>query len=394
MVRDRKLRIMMLAPTPFFTDCGAHVRIYEEARALIRCGHSVRIVTYDSGRDMPDVQTERIAIPALLKKLPFESPWCRPYLDFLVMKQALICAKAFKPHLIHAHLHQGARIGARLKKKLDIPLLFDCQGSLSGELLDQGFVTAGSSLHTFVRRQEQLVNSGPADFIITSSTPLARDLVKQWGVPKNMIWPMIDGVNTSLFRPGQGTEVRVRLKLAPEVPLVVYLGALNRAQGIDTLLSAIVQLKSLGSPLRFLIMGSGDGEYRVKAAELGIERMIIFTGAIDYTKAAIYLAAGDIAVSAKLFQTESNSKLLNYMACGLPTVVFDTPVNRELLGDAGVYAEYGDCSDLAAKLTWLAGNAEERQRLSALGLTQVEQRHTWDNRGRALDEVYRVKLKR
>jgi glycosyltransferase involved in cell wall biosynthesis len=141
-------------------------------------------------------------------------------------------------------------------------------------------------------------------------------------------------------------------------------------------------------------MGSGDGEYRAKAAELGIERMIIFTGAIDYTKAAIYLAAGDIAVSAKLFQTESNSKLLNYMACGLPTVVFDTPVNRELLGDAGVYAEYGDCSDLAAKLTWLAGNAEERQRLRALGLAQVEQRHTWDNRGRALDEVYRVKLKR
>lgn len=384
----------MLAPTPFFTDCGSHVRIYEEARALVRFGHSVRIVSYPSGRDMPDIQTDRISIPALLKKLPLGSPWFKPYLDFLLMNQALTCAHSFRPHLIHAHLHQGAGIGARLKKRLGIPLLFDCQGSLSEALVDQGAVTAGSVLHRLVRRQERSINTGPADFIITSSTPLARDLVKQWGIAKSALWPMIDGVNTTLFRPGNRAEVRVKLNLPPDVPLVVYLGTLNRAQGIDTLLSAIVQLKSIGSPLRFMIMGGGHEVYRATAHDLGIERMIIFTGTIDYTKAPIYLAAGDIAVSPKLCLTESNSKLLNYMACGLPTVAFDTPGNRELLGDAGVYAEYGECSDLAAKLTWLTGNAAERDRLSALGLAQVEQRHTWDSRGRMLDEIYRAKLKR
>ena len=30
------------------------------------------------------------------------------------------------------------------------------------------------------------------------------------------------------------------------------------------------------------------------------------------------------------------------MACGLATVVFDTPVNREILGELGVYARLGD----------------------------------------------------
>lgn len=29
------------------------------------------------------------------------------------------------------------------------------------------------------------------------------------------------------------------------------------------------------------------------------------------------------------------------MAVGLPIVCFDTPVNREILGDTGVYAEFG-----------------------------------------------------
>ena len=47
----------MLAPTPYFADRGCHVRIYEEARALIGLGHEVRIVTYHLGRDMAGIPT-------------------------------------------------------------------------------------------------------------------------------------------------------------------------------------------------------------------------------------------------------------------------------------------------------------------------------------------------
>ncbi len=35
------------------------------------------------------------------------------------------------------------------------------------------------------------------------------------------------------------------------------------------------------------------------------------------------------------------------MSMGLPTVVFDTPMNREYLGELGIYAKYKDSSDLA-----------------------------------------------
>ncbi len=58
-------------------------------------------------------------------------------------------------------------------------------------------------------------------------------------------------------------------------------------------------------------------------------------------------SAGDLAVSPKLSQTEANGKLFNYMACGLPTVVFDNQINREILGDEGIYVEHGNTSSLA-----------------------------------------------
>lgn len=390
---DRKLRVMMLAPTPFFNDSGCHIRIYEEARALVRRGHSVRIVTYHLGRDMPGIPTLRIPRIPWCGKLIDGPSWHKPYLDILMFYRALKMAHAFRPHLIHAHLHEGAWIGGRLKKRLGIPLLFDYQESMTGEMIHNGFVNDGSLLHRFFLRQERQINGGSADFIITSSGPMARDLIARGGVAAHKVEPLPDGVDSTMFRPCQRDELRTQLRLSHDTPLVVYFGALNCNQGIDTLLATIVQLKSKGSPIRFLILGFPEEEYRNKAIELGIERMIIFTGRIEYNKVPFYLSAGDLAVSPKLSLTESNSTLLNYMACGLPTVAFDIPVNRELLGDAGVYATYDDARDLAAKLVWLMENKEERDRLSRL-LRERSERHSWDIRGKALDEIYRIKLKR
>ncbi|WP_246163575.1 glycosyltransferase family 4 protein [Oryzomonas sagensis] len=390
---ERRLRIMLLVPTPYFSDRGCDVRAYEEAKALIRCGHNVRIFTCHLGREMPGVATIRMPRVPWLKQLSVHPSWHKPYFDILMSYQALKFARAFRPHLIHAYGHEGAWIGGRLKKRLGIPLVFEYQGSLTGEMIEQGFIKEGSLLHRFNSWLERRINMRSADLIVTSSVSAARDLVGPWGADQKMVASLVDGVDTALFRPYGREEVRNKLRLPPGVPLVVYLGTLDRNQGIDALLSSIVLLRSKGSPIRFLIMGAPEEEYRAKAVELGIERMIIFTGRIDYEKAPFYLSAGDIAVSPKISLLGSNGKLLDYMACGLPIVAFDMPVNRELLGDAGVYAIYGDSSDLAVKMNWLLRNRDERARLGRLGREMAEQLHGLDCHGKALSEIYRTRLK-
>src|SRR5205823_13874044 len=55
-VRKREsLRVLMIAPTSFFSDYGCHVRILEEARGLQGCGHRVVICTYHHGGAVPDL---------------------------------------------------------------------------------------------------------------------------------------------------------------------------------------------------------------------------------------------------------------------------------------------------------------------------------------------------
>jgi glycosyltransferase involved in cell wall biosynthesis len=124
------------------------------------------------------------------------------------------------------------------------------------------------------------------------------------------------------------------------------------------------------------------------ADQLGVAHRVSFTGRIDYLRAPEYLGLGDIAVSPKLSKTEANGKLLNYIACGLPTVVFDTPINREILGDVGFYAEYGSVDDLARQIMSLAGDSFTRENLSRASRTRALDVFSWDKLGCRMTDIY------
>jgi len=377
----------MLAPTPFFADRGCHVRIFEEARILAAKGHRVEIVTYHIGRDLPGIITHRTVSVPWYRKLEAGPSWHKPYLDILLFCKALSVAKKFKPDIIHAHLHEGAFVGMLLKKILRIPLLFDCQGSLTGEIIDHGFVGKGSFAAAAFGWLESLINKS-ADTIITSSTPAADELVKSWGVAKGLVTAVTDGVNTNEFIASDKAVARKMLNLPEQAPVAAFLGLFNRYQGVDLLLEAISLLKKRGSRIHFLLMGFPDAKYRRIAAEAGIDGMITFTGRVEYAKAALFLAAADVALSPKISLTEANGKLFNYMACGLPCLVFETPVNREILGDTGTYARFADPVDFADKLEALLADAARCAELGRRSREKAVREHSWDSRGETLLQLY------
>ena len=310
----------------------------------------------------------------------------------LLFFSALRAARKFRPEIIHAHLHEGALIGLLLKKFLSVPLLFDCQGSLTAELADHGFVRRGSLLFRLFGVLERFINRR-SDFIITSSGPGAQQLAEECD-ERSKIVSLIDGVNAGDFRPLPREEARRVLNLPQDRVIAVFLGVLNRYQGVDLLLESIRLLREKGSQIHFLIMGFPEESYRRMADEAGIGDSVTFTGRIDYARAPLYLSAGDIALSPKISRSEANGKLFNYMACGLPTVVFDTAVNREILGDLGVYAAYGDPADFAARIELLAGDDALRERLGRELAGKAVTEHSWLARGRKLMELYHRLLSR
>lgn len=388
--------ILKIAPTSFFSDYGCHVRIYEETLALQALGNRVTICTYHTGNDIAALDIHRAMNTPGRSTVKVGSNIHKLYYDVLLFLEVARTAASVRPQIVHAHLHEGALLGYPVSRLLRAPLIFDFQGSLTSEMLDHNFLRRGSPLLGPLRLLERFANRLP-EAVITSSQNAADMLMREFSYPASRIYTIPDCVNADRFRPRwqQSDQVSIwdikeRLGIPTDRKVVVYLGLLAEYQGIDLLLEAAAYLvHERKLPVHFLVMGfPGEDRYRCKAAQLGLSRRVTFTGRIPYLHAPDYLLLGDVAVSAKISETEGNGKLLNYMAAGLPTATFDTPVAREVLGDLGVYAKQGNPMSLARALEFLL--VEDRA-ASEIGLRlrlKAVQDHSWEKAGQQILEIY------
>ncbi|MBE0525015.1 MAG: glycosyltransferase family 4 protein [Methanosarcinales archaeon] len=384
------MKILMIAPTPFFADRGCHVRILEETKALLSLGNQVTTCTYHNGIDIQGIDIRRIPKIPWYNKLEAGPSYHMLYLDLLLLFKSLNCVQRSKPDIIHAHLHEGAFIGTFCSSLMNIPLVADMQGSLSNEMLDHGFLKKDSFIYRGIHLFERALNRFP-DAILVSSNRMGDILKSEFNYAEDKIFVVEDGVNTEVFRPDiEVTSLRKSLGIPVGKKIVVFLGLLNEYQGIDYLLKAIPLVLKKFKDVHFLIMGYPNVEkYQKIAIELGIKDFVTFTGKIDYSRANEYLALGDIAVSPKISETESNGKIYNYMASGLPTVVFDNEVNRDILDNLGLYATPKNYYSLADKICTVLMDEEFSKRLAIEVREKAVRDYSWKRTGEKIMSVYR-----
>jgi glycosyltransferase involved in cell wall biosynthesis len=387
-------RILMIAPTSFFSDYGGHIRILEEARVLRKLGQQIRIVTYYKGRDVDDLDIVRTQ----------PTPWHADYevgssrhkfaFDLLLLWKSLTIALRDRPDVIHAHMHEGALIGSIVARLTGAPMVFDFQGSLTSEMIDHRFLRRGGWRYRAFRQIEDAVNHA-APLILASSRNAADLLASEFQVDPVRVQAVPDCVNVDVFRPRQASDeadvaaLKAQWGIPADRVVVAYLGLLAPYQGTDLLLEAAHILGRVRSDVHFLIMGFPHVDrYRMKAVELGVADHVTFTGKVNYEDAPRYLRMGDVAVAPKLSETEGCGKLLNYMACALPTVAFDTPVSREYLGEHGIYAATGNAEALAAAILQFVVAPEHGCALGQWLRARVVERFSWDDSGARLLNAY------
>ena len=328
-------RVLMIAPTPFFSDRGCHVRIYEQARSLKGRGLELALLTYPIGLDPPGLAPVRVKKLEGYERTEPGPAWPRLLLDARVLREAWRLCGSFKPDLIHAHLHEGALIARALKVRFRLPVIFDYQGSLFAESVQHGFLKPRGAMARLFKAVETFIERG-ADKIVVSAEAMSRELSDKGLAPE----PLPDGVDPERFSPGPKNRDLARdLGLPDDAPVAVFLGVISDYQGADIMIESARLLRERKIRVHFLVMGYPEAEAGKEAERRGLADAMSFTGRLDYFRAHEYLRLGTLALAPKLSATESNGKVLNYMAAGLPVAAFDLPVNRELLGEHAEWAE-------------------------------------------------------
>jgi glycosyltransferase involved in cell wall biosynthesis len=389
----------MVAPTSFFSDYGGHIRILEETLALQSLGQRVTIVTYYKGDDMPGLTIHRT--PPVPWHADYEVGSSRHKLAFdvyLAWKSLLVNMRV-KPDIIHGHMHEGALIGGMLARLSGIPLVFDFQGGLSGEMVDHGFLDKDGRIFSLVHRLERKICHMP-QAILTSSLRAENLLAEEFGVASEAIHPLPDCVDLERFNPAKFSAesklaLRRELGIPDGRPIVAYLGLLADYQGTDHLIRAASHLKQLGENVHFLIMGFPRVQhYRSMAQALGAADRICFTGKVDYRRAPYLLSLGDISISAKMSATEGSGKVLNYMAMGQPVVAYDTAVHREYLAEHGIYAPSGDVVSLAESIRALLHDPERRVCVGRKLRQRAAEHYSWQRAGERICDLYEQLINR
>lgn len=186
--------------------------------------------------------------------------------------------------------------------------------------------------------------------------------------------------------------------LPPDQPRSVYLGSVTRARGADELIEVarLIAAKTDGA-LKLEVIGPASGEVAGalrKAADDGVLDWRGFMPATD----ALARVGGSIA-GLSLLHDEPNyrvslpTKVVEYMASGVPVVTTPLPLARDLIEQVGcgVVVPFRDAGAAADAVLALWSDATRRHAMGAAGHAAARARYDWtDHAGAFVAELSRI----
>jgi glycosyltransferase involved in cell wall biosynthesis len=161
------------------------------------------------------------------------------------------------------------------------------------------------------------------------------------GIPASKLTAVPMGVDTEVLRPEH--IVGKRLPGWQGIPVVAYLGTLVRLRELHVVIAALVIIRRVHPSARLLLIGDSPTRSDVDALlacarKDGVADAVHITGWMPAPRAWPLLAGADAAISyfprSELLDTNSPTKLLEYLALGMPSVGNDNPDQVKVLSES------------------------------------------------------------
>jgi glycosyltransferase involved in cell wall biosynthesis len=335
-------------------------RVAREAAAAVEHGYSIEVVAMrragEAARDVIDgVSITRLPLRHVrgggIARVFVE------YVSFALMATALVGARSIRRRYDVVQVHNPPDfliVAAAVPRLLGSRIIFDVHDP-SPEMFAMRFPGRVGTGAGFVLRRLERLATVLADAVVTVHEPYRRELIAR-GVPAAKVAVVMNSVDERLLPPP---------KRRPTTPLrVVYHGTVTPPYGVGLLVDAAARLVAELRDLQVEILGEGDSvpELRERVWRLGISDHVAIDGTlIAHRKALERVNGATVGVvpnlPTPLSQFALSSKLLEYVALGVPVICADLPTIREYFSSDEIqYFEPGNPDALADAVLRIAQN--------------------------------------
>ncbi len=290
------------------------------------------------------------------------------------------------PDIVHLHYpFYGTAERLLLSGRLTRPVVV----SFHMDAVAPGIKGAVFDLHRLLFQGHMLLR---ASRILVSSMDYARasSLAEICAADPQRVLELPFGFDPQRFFPGSSQRELFGLPL--NVPMILFVGGLDRAhafKGLDVLLRACARLSR---DTHLVIAGDGDlrSDYAAQARAQGIADRVHFLGRVSDEDLAKLYRSCDVVAFPSLHRAEAFGLVaLEAQACGKPVVASALPGVRIIVQheQTGLLVEVGRVDDLAQALQRILRDESLRQRLGARAAERARDL-TWDRHVSRLLGIY------
>ena len=382
------MKILVLAPHPFFQARGTPLAVRTVLEFLGARGHEVDVLTLPEGENIviPGCRIHRIPrIPGVRNVRPgfsFKKVVC----DAVMFRECLRMVRRNHYDLIHA-VEEAAFIAAAARALSGVPYVYDMDSSLAEQMVE-AYPILNVALPLLRYCESVAVRRSLGVLTVCA----ALEDVAHGHDPAKLVGRVED---STLLRSGrvEGGNGNGNLLEAVrrEGPVAMYVGNLEGYQGIGLLLQGFRHtLRRIPSASLVIVGGNEDHiqRYRAMADGLGILQRVHFLGPHPVTMLPDLLRQADVLVSPRLKGLNTPMKIYSYLDSGTAVLATRLRTHTQVLDDRTAFLVEAEPESLGAGLATLLSDRSLRQRLATQAKEYVQEEFTPEAARRKLAMFY------
>jgi glycosyltransferase involved in cell wall biosynthesis len=384
------VRILMLAPEPFFEPRGTPFSEYHRIKALGELGHHVDLVTYPIGRDvdLPNLRIFRSLRPPLVRKVRIGPSFTKVVLDSLMVLTILRRVMAVRYDAIHSHEEMGL-VGVWLARWLGIPHLYDMHSSLPQQLSNFTYSQSSMLRRIFTWAEGQMVHK--SQVVITICQELQDTVAGMGAGERALLIENVMGGDVDEAPSQSGAAVRATWGIAADAPLALYTGTFEPYQGVDLLIEAAAMVATRRPDARVLVVGGEPPQVeaaQARAAAAGAAAVMVFTGQQPAKDIPGFVQAADLLVSPRIRGTNTPLKIYSYLRSGKPIVATNLLTHTQVLTPDIARLVDPKPEPLAEAMLQLIDHPGERARLAGAAAAVAQDKYSRESYLRRTAQAY------